>query len=160
MVHRRKIILFVLVSLSLISTTACGVQLDHVNAEDSYISVQLLGINDFHGQLDVYRDVKGKQVGGAEYLASYLKKYEKENENTLLVHVGDAIGASAPVSSLHQDEPTIEFLNTLGFDVGTVGNHEFDEGRDELNRLLFGGEHEETGSFKRGGFSLYRCECG
>ena len=39
--------------------------------------------------------VKGKQVGGAEYLASYLKKYEKENENTLLVHVGDAIGASS-----------------------------------------------------------------
>ena len=67
----------------------------HVNAEDNYISVQLLGINDFHGQLDVYRTVKGKQVGGAEYLASYLKKYEKENENTLLVHVGDAIGASA-----------------------------------------------------------------
>ena len=37
-------------------------------------------------------------MGGAEYLASYLKKYEQENENTLLIHVGDAIGASSPVS--------------------------------------------------------------
>ena len=109
--HMRKIILSIIISVSLISTTACGVQSGHVNAEDNYISIQLLGINDFHGQLDVYRTVKGKQVGGAEYLASYLKKYEQENENTLLIHVGDAIGASAPVSSLHQDEPTIEFLN-------------------------------------------------
>ena len=152
MIHMRKIILSIIISVSLISTTACGVQSGHVNAEDNYISIQLLGINDFHGQLDVYRTVKGKQVGGAEYLASYLKKYELENENTLLVHVGDAVGASSPVSSLHQDEPTIEFLNTLGFDVGTVGNHEFDEGLDELNRLLFGGESEETGYFEGADF--------
>ena len=150
--HMRKIILSIIISVSLISTTACGVQSGHVNAEDNYISIQLLGINDFHGQLDVYRTVKGKQVGGAEYLASYLKKYEQENENTLLIHVGDAIGASSPVSSLHQDEPTIEFLNTLGFDVGTVGNHEFDEGVEELNRLLFGGEQEETGYFEGADF--------
>ena len=150
--HMRKIILSIIISVSLISTTACGVQTGHVNAEDPYIQVQLLGINDFHGQLDVYRTVKGKRVGGAEYLASYLKKYEKENENTLLVHVGDAIGASSPVSSLHQDEPTIEFLNTLGFDVGTVGNHEFDEGVDELKGLLFGRESEETGSFEGADF--------
>jgi len=47
-----------------------------VNAEDNYISIQLLGINDFHDQLDVYRTVKGKQVGGAEYLASYFLKKE------------------------------------------------------------------------------------
>ena len=152
MIHMRKIILSIIISVSLISTTACGVQSGHVNAEDNYISIQLLGINDFHGQLDVYRTVKGKQVGGAEYLASYLKKYELENENTLLVHVGDAVGASSPVSSLHQDEPTIEFLNTLGFDVGTVGNHEFDEGLDELNRLIFGGKSEETGYFEGADF--------
>src|SRR6476620_455598 len=144
----RKIILSIIISGSLISITACGVQSGHVNAEDNYISIQLLGINDFHGQLDVYKTVGGKQVGGAEYLASYLKKYEQDNKNTLLVQVGDAVGASAPVSSLLQDEPTIEFLNKLGFDVGTVGNHEFDEGVDELNRLLYGGKHEATGYFE------------
>lgn len=152
MIHMRKIVLSIIISISLISTTACGIQSGHVNAEDRYISIQLLGINDFHGQLDVHRTVKGQQVGGAEYLASYLKKYELENENTLLVHVGDAVGASSPVSALHQDEPTIEFLNTMGFDVGTVGNHEFDEGVDELKRLLFGGESEKTGYFKGADF--------
>ena len=118
------------------SISACDTQLKQASAEDHYISVQLLGINDFHGQLEVYRTVEGKEVGGGEYLASYLKKHKQENENTLLLHVGDSVGASAPISALHQDEPTIDFLNKVGFDVGTVGNHGFDEGYEELNTSL------------------------
>ncbi|MDR4363204.1 bifunctional metallophosphatase/5'-nucleotidase, partial [Bacillus anthracis] len=51
-------------------------------------------------------------------------------------------------SALLQDEPTIEFLNDLKFDVGTIGNHEFDEGVEEMNRLIYGGYHEKTGKFK------------
>lgn len=144
----KKVIPAAVLSFSLIGTTVSAAPPEQANFKNRYIPVQLLGVNDFHGQLDVYRTVGGKQVGGAEYLASYLKKYEQENKNTLLVQVGDAIGASSPVSSLLQDEPTIEFLNTLGFDVGTVGNHEFDEGVNELNRLLYGGEHEATGYFE------------
>ena len=152
MIHMKKIIPACVLSLSLIGTTVSAAPPEHANHEKRYIPVQLLGINDFHGQLDVYRTVGGKQVGGAEYLAAYLKKYEQDNKNTLLVQVGDAVGASAPVSSLLQDEPTIEFLNKLGFDVGTVGNHEFDEGVDELNRLLYGGKHETTGYFEGADF--------
>ena len=38
------------------------------------------------------------------------------------------VGGSPPISGLFQDEPTIEYLNLLNFDVGTPGNHEFDEG--------------------------------
>ncbi|SFA40172.1 5'-nucleotidase [Parageobacillus thermantarcticus] len=117
-----------------------------------YIDVQLLGINDFHGQLDVTRNVGGKAVGRADYLAAYLKQREAENKNTLLVHAGDAVGASSPVSALLQDEPTIEFLNKLGFDVGTLGNHEFDEGVDEMLRLIYGGIHLTTGYFRGADF--------
>src|SRR4051812_29225625 len=148
MISMKKVIPAAFLSFSLIGTTVSAAPPEQANFKNRYIPVQLLGVNDFHGQLDVYRTVGGKKVGGAEYLASYLKKYEQENKNTLLVQVGDAIGASSPVSSLLQDEPTIEFLNTLGFDVGTVGNHEFDEGVNELNRLLYGGEHEATGYFE------------
>jgi 2',3'-cyclic-nucleotide 2'-phosphodiesterase / 3'-nucleotidase / 5'-nucleotidase len=106
------------------------------------VKVQLLGINDFHGQLDTYNS--SINAGGAEYLAAYLKQREADNPNTLLVHAGDAVGASSPVSALLQDEPTIAFLNKLGFDVGTVGNHEFDEGVEEMKRLIFGGSHPKT----------------
>lgn len=145
--QKKNIILLLLLSIILISTTSRDKKPEKANAAETLISVQILGINDFHGQLDVYRTSKNRRVGGAEYLAAYLKKHKLENPNTLLVHAGDVVGASAAVSSLHQDEPTIEFLNTLEFDVGTVGNHEFDEGHDELKRLLFGGKHESTGHF-------------
>ncbi|WP_422723657.1 bifunctional metallophosphatase/5'-nucleotidase [Heyndrickxia acidiproducens] len=116
------------------------------------ISVQLLGINDFHGQLDVTRKVGGKDVGRADYLAAYLKQYEKKNKNTLLVSVGDQVGASPPVSALLQDEPTIEVMNQIGFDVATVGNHEFDEGTAEMLRLINGGYSEKTGDFEGANF--------
>ncbi|UXH44004.1 5'-nucleotidase C-terminal domain-containing protein [Rossellomorea vietnamensis] len=117
-----------------------------------YISVQLLGVNDFHGQLETVRTRNGKQVGGAEYLAAYLKKHRQENENTLLVHSGDMVGASSPVSSLMQDEPAVEWMNEVGFDIGTLGNHEFDEGTEEMFRLLDGGKHEKTGTFEGAAF--------
>ncbi len=106
------------------------------------INVQLLGINDFHGQLDTYNSKIN--AGGAEYLAAYLKQREATNPNTLLLHAGDAVGASSPVSALLQDEPTIRFLNKLGFDAATIGNHEFDEGVKEMLRLIHGGSHPKT----------------
>ena len=120
--------------------------------QNRYIDVQMLGINDLHGQLDTVKKINNKEAGGAEYLAAYLRDREKQNPNTLMVHAGDIVGASPPVSALLQDEPTIEILNDLGFDVGTIGNHEFDEGIDEMRRLIYGGYHEKTGDFQGANF--------
>jgi len=119
-----------------------------------YIPVQILGINDFHGNLNGTRtDSKtGVKSGQADYLAAYLRQREATNKNTLIVHAGDVVGASPPVSALMQDEPTIEFLNMIGCDVGTIGNHEFDEGVDEMLRLINGGYHESTGFFAGASF--------
>ena len=124
------------------STTKAGYETYQL---DQTVHVQLLGINDLHGQLDYKTTVSGKPAGGIEYLAGYLKEREATNtSNTLMVQAGDAVGASRPVSALLQDEPTIRFLNELGFDVGTIGNHEFDEGVDEMMRLINGGAHPKT----------------
>ncbi|MED1467547.1 bifunctional metallophosphatase/5'-nucleotidase [Bacillus salipaludis] len=120
-----------------------------------YIHVQLLGVNDFHGQLTNYRSVSGTMAGGAEYLAAYLKKYKQKNSNTLLVHAGDMVGGSPPISSQFQDEPTIEFLNLLNFDIGTPGNHELDRGVKEMNRLIFGGFHDKKTGYFQGANASY-----
>ncbi|MFC5653213.1 bifunctional 2',3'-cyclic-nucleotide 2'-phosphodiesterase/3'-nucleotidase [Paenibacillus solisilvae] len=103
------------------------------------VNVQILGINDFHGQLDTTSNFGAGNVGGAAYLAAYLKQERAANPNTLLVHAGDSVGASAPVSSLERDKPTLEFLNLLHFDVGTLGNHEFDQGVPALLAQVKGG---------------------
>ncbi|WP_051331103.1 5'-nucleotidase C-terminal domain-containing protein [Aneurinibacillus terranovensis] len=126
--------------------------------KEDTVDVQLLGINDFHGHLDYSKTNKdGSVVGGASYLAAYLKQLAQQNPNTLLVHAGDAVGASNLESSLLQDEPTIEFLNKMGFAVGTLGNHEFDHGKDEALRLIQGGVNPKTGEKFGGAPFPYVC---
>nr|WP_281416934.1 5'-nucleotidase C-terminal domain-containing protein [Geoanaerobacter pelophilus] len=113
-----------------------------------------MAINDFHGQLSP-KTVSGRPAGGAAVLASYLKKAQSGMEDrTIIVSDGDFVGASPANSALLQDEPSIQFLNTLANPycltdkmnarcnlLATVGNHEFDEGTAELFRMMNGGNH-------------------
>jgi 2',3'-cyclic-nucleotide 2'-phosphodiesterase (5'-nucleotidase family) len=113
------------------------------------VKVQLLGMNDLHGKIDITATVAtrpGVKFGRAEYWAAYLRQREATNPNTLLMHSGDMVGGSSPVSALLQDEPTVEIMNTLGFDIGTLGNHEFDEGVDEMLRLITGSSDHPNGT--------------
>jgi 5'-nucleotidase len=115
--------------------------------------VKLLAINDFHGNLEPPTGSSGRiatatgnvDAGGAEYLSTHFKQLGSQNPNTFVVAAGDSIGASPLVSALFHDEPTIEALNVMGMDVSGVGNHEFDEGTDELLRMQNGGCHPIDG---------------
>jgi len=122
----------------------------------STVAAKLIGFNDFHGQLSTGRVVGGRPVGGAAILASYIETAVADfSGRSLIIHAGDHVGASPPASALLQDEPAIQFLNLLSNRhcrgaarpsqhcnvIGTLGNHEFDEGRDELMRLVYGGNH-------------------
>ena len=123
-------------------------------ADDGTLEVQILSINDFHGSLTQTSNVSNRPAGGVAYLASYLLEREASNPLTLMVHAGDMVGGSPPISALFQDEPTLEVLQLLGFDVGVPGNHEFDEGVSELLRLQYGGRHQATGYWPGASFPL------
>jgi 5'-nucleotidase len=110
-----------------------------VDAPPGSVDVQLLAINDFHGQLTPPTG----STGGLGYLATHLGELEADNPNTLFVSGGDLIGASPLVSGLFHDEPTIEGMNLLGMDLAVVGNHEFDDGVAELYRMQDGGCHPD-----------------
>lgn len=126
-------------------TDSAGFGIFNLDLSVDPVNVQLLGLNDLHGQLDTDTKltVNGQSVlaGSMEYTAAAIRQREATNENTLLVHSGDMIGGSPLVSALFQDEPTVEVMESMGFDVGTLGNHEFDEGIMELRRMINGGEH-------------------
>jgi 5'-nucleotidase len=97
------------------------------------VELQLLGVNDLHGHLEPPRP----GVGGVAWLGAWLNRAAASHpERTIRVHAGDMVGASPLISSHFADEPTIEATNRMGFDVGTLGNHEFDEGGAEMLRLV------------------------
>ena len=108
------------------------------------VKVRLLGVNDFHGHLEAPRP----GLGGAAWLKAHLDRATVPGR-TIRVHAGDMIGASPLISSWFHDEPTMEAGNELGFDVGTLGNHEFDEGGDELIRMVRGGRRTGPDALKR-----------
>ena len=127
------------------------------------VSIQILGLNDFHGQLEVVNPIASSggrigpltgtapnqtclatnptpciPAGGVEYLATHVETLRATNPNTYFVSAGDLIGATPLLSALFHDEPTIEAFNLMGLDYNGVGNHEFDEGIDELLRMQYG----------------------
>ncbi len=123
------------------------------------VSVQLLGLNDFHGHLEpttpgTIAELPGGTpvpAGGAAFLASHLRSLEAGNRHSMFVSAGDLIGASPLISALFHDEPTIEAMNLMGLDLNAVGNHEFDEGAAELRRMQEGGCHPSDGCYDSDG---------
>lgn len=116
---------------------------------DSNVPVQFLAINDLHGNIgESYKATDGTPIGGAASLAynfeqeksAFAKKYKLKSTttNSLTVQAGDLVGGSPSYSSLLQDEPTMNVANTMKFQVGALGNHEFDEGIEEFQRILKG----------------------
>ncbi|HWL86170.1 MAG TPA: bifunctional metallophosphatase/5'-nucleotidase [Polyangiaceae bacterium] len=129
------------------------------------VKIQILGINDFHGNLDPPSGNSGnvtaspgdpeagdagtrvdgsatQQVpaGGVAYLAAHIAALKAQYpNNTAIVSAGDLTGASPFVSQAFHDEPSVVIMNAIGLDFNGVGNHEFDHGVAELRRLQYGG---------------------
>ena len=84
-------------------------------------------------------------AGGIETMATVVKQLREGHGNTIFVAAGDLIGASPFLSAMFHDEPTIESLSMMRLGIASVGNHEFDEGKDELLRMQNGGCHPVDG---------------
>src|ERR1700716_179464 len=120
-------------------------------AQGAPVDLRILAINDFHGNLRPPEggiriadpDDKTRKIavaaGGAEYMATLVKQLRQGAKNNIFVAAGDLIGASPFLSAMFHDEPSIESLSIMGLEVASVGNHEFDEGKEELLRMQNGG---------------------
>lgn len=122
------------------------------------VPLRVIAFNDFHGQLEPaglalrVRDPADASrtlqvgAGGVAQLATLVKRLRAEAPHAVVVSSGDLVGASPLSSALFRDEPTIEVMNAIGVDLNAVGNHEFDRGTAELERLVRGGCHSGDGS--------------
>ncbi|MDI3096480.1 bifunctional metallophosphatase/5'-nucleotidase [Streptomyces sp. AN-3] len=100
------------------------------------VDVQLVSLTDFHGYLGEYgativgshRGDPAVRVGGGSYLATHVKRLREGRDNSLLFSVGDDFSGWPDETEWFWNEPTIEYLNALGLQFSTVGNHEMDRG--------------------------------
>ncbi|GAC1569972.1 MAG: bifunctional metallophosphatase/5'-nucleotidase [Novosphingobium sp.] len=113
------------------------------------VEVGIVAINDFHGALEPPKASVGAPnpaggalqvpAGGAAWLASAVRQVQAAHPYHLTVSAGDLTSASQFASSIYLDEPAVGVANRLGIDFNAVGNHEFDRGSAELQRLQHGG---------------------
>ena len=161
---------FSITALALTMTLgACTTFADQAAQKPANVTVTLIGLNDFHSNLQPGSgnvliaeegSTSGRRVaaGGAAYLATMVTQLKQQNPgNTLVVGAGDMINASPLEASMFHEEVTIDVLNQIGLDISAVGNHEFDKGSVELQRMQNGGCFPRAANGSRGNIGIDTC---
>ena len=108
-------------------------------AVDGVVNFNLLYTNDIHSRIDpfpknfYYAFYSGK--GGFGRLATAIHDFKAKNPNTLAVDSGDYLQGT-PYFNFFKGEAEMRLMDAAGFDAITVGNHEFDNGVQELHKVL------------------------
>ena len=100
------------------------------------IVITILHTNDTHSQIDpLPPNDRNAGKGGVARRATLVKRIRKENPNTLLVDAGDVLQGT-PYFNFYRGEVEYKAMSAIGYDVGTLGNHEFDNGVEALAAAL------------------------
>ena len=109
-------------------------ELLRASAADTIITI--LHTNDTHSQIDpLPANDANAGKGGVARRATLVKRVRKENPNTLLVDAGDVLQGT-PYFNFYKGEVEYKAMSAIGYDVGTLGNHEFDNGVEALAKAL------------------------
>ncbi|MGO1855230.1 MAG: ExeM/NucH family extracellular endonuclease, partial [Microbacteriaceae bacterium] len=98
-----------------------------ISSEIPPVDIDIVTVNDFHGRIEA-----DGAAAGAAVLAGAVQSMRDANPNTIFAANGDSIGASTFTSFIDSDNPTIDALNAAGLEVSSMGNHEFDQGWEDL----------------------------
>jgi len=92
------------------------------------IVITILHTNDTHSQIDpLPSNDRNAGRGGVARRATLVKQLRKENPHTLLIDAGDVLQGT-PYFNFFKGEVEYKAMSAIGYDVGTLGNHEFDNG--------------------------------
>lgn len=97
----------------------------------------IIHLNDTHSHFDPLRAGEQSGQGGIIERAAYIDSVRKAEDagHVLLLHAGDFSQGTTYFSELGGDLE-IQALNALKYDAVTLGNHEFDNGIEDLTRRL------------------------
>lgn len=102
-----------------------------VTAQDAVI----IHTNDFHSQIEPFVSGRNAGSGGLLSLSGYLEEMRKEHPGLLYLDAGD-YNQGTPYFNLFGGVVEVESMNALGLDATVLGNHEFDNGLEDLVKRL------------------------
>lgn len=117
------------------------------------VTLQILNVSDWHGQIDPLL-VNNQQVGGAAVISAYWKADRLAHPNTLTLTAGDDFGATPPIANFFDQVPAILAQRMMGIQVGTFGNHNFDRGIEHLQCMIDIAAAPNDPSFVPGVYSM------
>lgn len=129
-----KKILAGLVPFAFFTLVLCG-QAGAQKAEDEKNHFVILHTNDTHSGILPMESGKNAGCGGYARREEYIKQVRRENQNVILLDAGDFSQGSA-FFNLYKGDVEIELMSALGYDASAIGNHEFDNGQEELERRI------------------------
>src|SRR5713226_6670024 len=99
--------------------------------------ITILHTNDTHSQIEpiLENDKQYPGKGGVARRATLVKRVRKENPNTLLIDAGD-VCQGTPYFNFYRGEVEYKAMSMIGYDAGTIGNHEFDNGVESLAKAM------------------------
>lgn len=111
-------------------------ELDLENDPD-FEKLIILHTNDVHSRIEPFPDDGGAyaNLGGAERRAILIDSIRKQEKNVLLLDAGD-MWQGTPYFNMFDGEVEYKVMNQMGYDVATLGNHDFDAGLDGLKKQL------------------------
>ena len=116
--------------------TLAGFPRELLKASVADTIITILHTNDTHSQIDpLPANDANAGKGGVARRATVVKRVRKENPNTLLVDAGDVLQGT-PYFNFYKGEVEYKAMSAIGYDVGTLGNHEFDNGVEALAKAL------------------------
>lgn len=131
MINRRKF----LTTSAVFGASLCALPRNFAFSADETV-ITILHTNDTHSQIDpLPPNDRNAGRGGVARRATLVKQIRKENPNTLLIDAGDVLQGS-PYFNFFKGEVEYKAMSAIGYDVGTIGNHEFDNGVDALAAAL------------------------
>ncbi len=99
--------------------------------------ITILHTNDVHSHIEPFSEGHDKypNIGGVARRASLIENVRLENPNTLLFDAGD-IFQGTPYFNYFGGEVEFKMMSRLGYDAATIGNHDFDNGINGLEKQL------------------------
>ncbi len=96
---------------------------------DDFVHITILHTNDLHCHIEPFSGTNESYAnkGGLARISELVKREKKENSNTLLFDAGDMFQGT-PYFNYFKGELMLKLMSSIGYDAGTIGNHEYDNG--------------------------------